>query len=196
MKTPVWILAALLLATFDLEAQAGQDKTRERLSEGEIVTSTKKIPGSEMPEATAMMVVDAPPQAIWAILQRCGNYKKTMQRVKSSREIWRKGNKVRCEIVIDMPSPLDDLRSVTDAIHTVVPHEKWVRAWSLVEGDYKRNTGSWTLVPFDEKRTRTLVIYKVHAEPTTGIPDMLKRLAQRKALPAALEHLRSHFRTR
>jgi ribosome-associated toxin RatA of RatAB toxin-antitoxin module len=196
MKTPVWIIAAFLLATLQTEAQAGKDKVRDRLSGGEIVTTTKKVPGSGMPKATAMMVVDAPPQAIWAIISRCGNYKQTMERVKTSREISRKGNKVRCELVIDMPSPLDDLRSVTDAIHTVVPGEKWVRSWKLVEGDYTSNTGSWTLAPFNEKRTRTLVIYKVHAVPNTAIPDMLKRLAQKKALPGALEHLRSHFRTK
>lgn len=177
-------------------SSAAADKTRQRLDAGEIVISTKKIPGSDIPQVIGMMVVDAPPQPIWRLLDRCGDYKRTMQRVKSSKELWRKGNKVRCELVVDMPAPMDDLRSVTDATHTVTKGEKWVRSWELVEGDYTVNNGSWTLVHFDEKRTRTLVIYKLRVVPNTSVPDMVKRLAQKKALPKALEHLRSRFRSR
>lgn len=176
------------------EAWGVAGKTRARLDKGELITSTKKVPGSEFPQSVGMMVIDAPAQPIWKILDRCGDYKRTMQRVKRSKEIWRKGSKVRCEVLIDMPTPLDDLRTVTDAVHTVVPGKKWVRSWSMVEGDFKSNSGSWTLVPFNDAGTRTLVIYKVHAVPKTAVPDMVIRLAQKKALPKALEHLRSRFK--
>jgi len=194
MKFQSLLIALALVCSLTSTSWGVAGKTRARLDKGELITSSKKVRGSEFPQSVGMMVVDAPARAIWGILERCGDYKRTMQRVKRSKEIWRKGSKVRCEVVIDMPAPLDDLRTVTDAIHTVIPGKKWVRAWNMVEGDFKTNTGSWTLVPFDEKGTRTLVIYKVHAVPKTAVPDMVIRLAQKKALPKALEHLRSRFK--
>lgn len=196
MKVQCIVIALGLVCSLASTSWAGAGETKARLDKGELITSIKKVKGSEFPQSIGMMVVDAPARAIWGILDRCGDYKHTMQRVKSSKEIWRKGSKVRCEVVIDMPTPLDDLRTVTDAIHTIVPGKKWVRAWNMVAGDFKTNTGSWTLVPFDEKGSRTLVIYKVHAVPKTAVPDMMIRLAQKKALPKALEHLRSRFKKR
>jgi len=196
MLIRIFTMMVLCMWTLSSSAQAVSEKLKARLAQGEIITSSKKVPGSDMPEATGLMVVNAPPQPIWRLLDRCGDYKRTMQRVTRSKEVWRKANVVRCEIVIDMPAPLDDLRAVTDATHTVVRGKKYVRAWKLVEGDFESNTGSWTLVPFDERGTKTLVIYKVHAVPNTSVPDVVKRLAQRKALPKALEHLRSHFKAR
>ena len=199
MKTQALATALLLLFVLSssslgtVKNRTQSQKTQERLDKGELITSKKKVAGSEFPETIGMMVIDAPARAIWPVLDRCSDYKRTMQRVKKSKEIWRKGSKVRCEVVIDMPSPLDDLRTVTDAVHTVIPGKKWVRAWNMVEGDFKTNRGSWTLVPFDAEGSRTLVIYKVHAVPKTAVPDMVIRLAQKKALPKALEHLRSRF---
>ena len=184
----------LLLCTLSTTAWAVAEKTRARLDKGDLITTSKKVKGSEFPQSVGMMVIDAPARAIWPVLDRCGDYKRTMQRVKRSKEIWRKGNKVRCEVLIDMPAPLDDLRTVTDAVHTVIPGKKWVRAWNMIEGDFKTNNGSWTLVPFNDTGSRTLVIYKVHAVPKTAVPDMIIRLAQKKAVPKALEHLRSRFK--
>lgn len=196
MKFPSIIIALAIVCTVSSTSWSVAGKTRLRLDKGELVTSAKKVPGSEFPQSVGMMVIDAPARAIWGVIDRCGDYKRTMQRVKTSKEIWRKGSKVRCDVVIDMPSPLDDLRTVTDAVHTVVPGRKYVRAWKMVSGDFKSNAGSWTLVPFDESGSRTLVIYKVHAVPKTAVPDMVIRLAQKKALPKALEHLRSRFQKR
>jgi hypothetical protein len=194
MKFTTPLITLTLICALASTSWAVAGKTRARLDKGELITSSKKVPGSEFPQSVGLMVIDAPARAIWNILERCGDYKRTMQRVKYSKEISRKGSKVRCEVVIDMPTPLDDLRTVTDAIHTVIPGKKWVRSWNMIEGDFKTNTGSWTLMPFNEQGSRTLVIYKVHAVPKTAVPDMVIRLAQKKALPKALEHLRSRFK--
>ena len=193
-RTIVGLIAlALLLAA--PSAFAAKDK-RARLDAGEVLTFTKPVPGSTLPQITGMAVIDAPPQMIWRIIDRCGDYKKTMPRTLMAAEISRKGNKVRCTLTVDMPYPLDDLTSVTDSVHTVVPGKKYVRAWTLVRGDYTKNDGSWTIVPFNESGTRSLVVYKLHVEPKTDVPDAIKRAAQKRALPDLMEKLRSHFRSR
>ena len=170
---------------------AASDKTRARLDAGEIIVSSKKVPGSEQPRATVLAVVDAPPERVWDIVSKCEAYTKTMVRVSAAKLLWKKGKVHRCRVTVDLPFPLSDLTATTDAVHTVVPGKKWKRAWKLVEGDYARNSGSWTLAPYDDSGRRTLVVYKVHAEPNVPIPDGIRRAAQRKSLPNLIEHLRS-----
>ncbi|MDP6943154.1 MAG: SRPBCC family protein [Myxococcota bacterium] len=180
------VLAGLALAPW---TQASP-KTKARLAAGEIIVSTKKVPGSEQPIATVMAVVNAPPARLWRIISKCSDYKRTMVRVAASRQVWQKGDVHRCQVTVDLPFPLSDLTATTDAVHTVVPGKRWERKWKLVEGDYTRNSGSWTLAPFDATGQRTLVIYKVHAEPNVPIPDGIRRAAQRKSLPNLIENLR------
>ncbi|MCA9571784.1 MAG: hypothetical protein KC656_28295 [Myxococcales bacterium] len=190
------LFGVLLTASSALAAEpaspAADEKadTRARLDGGEIIVQTTPVEGSGVPKIKAMGVVDAPPAAIWAVIERCGDYKKTMIRTAESVELSRKGNVVRCRVTIELPFPLKNLTATTDAIHTVVPGKKWQRRWTLVEGDYVRNSGSWTLLPFDDEGKRTLVIYEVNAEPKIAIPDSIQRAAQKKSLPNLFEHLR------
>ena len=181
---------ALLAGVFLTLPAHSSAKTKARLDAGEIIINSKKVPGSEQPMATVMAVVNAPPKRVWGIIANCSDYAKTMVRVVKAQELWVKGKVHRCKVTVDLPFPLSDLTAITDAVHTVVPGKKWERKWNLVEGDYKRNTGSWTLAPFDKASSRTLVIYKMHVEPNVPIPDGIRRAAQRKSLPNLIENLR------
>lgn len=187
---PVFILLAALVLPQSTQAAS---KTKVRLGSGEIIVSAKAVPGSEQPLATVMAVIDAAPSRVWAIVSKCGDYKRTMVRVAASKQIWKKGNVHRCRVTVDLPFPLSDLTATTDAVHTVTPGKRWQRKWNLVEGDYTRNSGSWTLAPFDSAGGRTLVIYKVHAEPKVPLPDGILRAAQRKSLPNLIENLRKQL---
>ena len=182
-----------LIAMLPVEASAAPDK-KARLSAGEIIVSAQKVPGSDQPRATVMGVVDAPPAAIWKIVSECQNYKRTMLRVSDAVLVHKKGKVHRCKVTVDLPFPLSSLTATTDAVHTVVPGKKWDRSWTLVSGDYKKNSGSWTLAPFDATGSRTLVVYKVHAIPNLAIPDGIRRAAQRKTLPNLIENLRKQVK--
>ena len=39
------------------------------------------------------------------------------------------GVRVRARVTVKMPFPLKDLSSITDALHTVIPGERYRRAW-------------------------------------------------------------------
>jgi len=185
------LVCSLFLPATSADAASGK---KARLGAGEILVSSKKVPGSEQPRATVMGVIDAPPEKVWGIISKCADYKRTMVRVSESRQLWKKGNVHRCRVTVDLPFPLSTLTATTDAVHKVVPGKKWQRTWSLVEGDFERNSGSWTLAPFDSASQRTLVIYKVHAVPNLPIPDGIRRAAQRKTLPGIIENLRKQVR--
>lgn len=175
---PLTLLIALPIAAAE----------RDRLEKGEVIVQQRAVEGSDMPEAIMKAVVDAPLERIQAVLDKCENYKRVMPRTKASKELSRKGNVVHCRITIDMPFPFDDLTATTRAVHTAKPGY-FERAWTLVEGDYKRNTGAWRLTPFDKEGKRTLVHYRVHAEPNTSVPVWVQKKASSSTLPGLIEAL-------
>ncbi|MGM0578715.1 MAG: SRPBCC family protein [Myxococcota bacterium] len=195
MRTIIPVLTGLILSlapapALSADEDDAQDATRARLDAGEVLVFTEEVPDSDTPRVKALGVVDAPPDKVWRVVDRCGDYAETMIKTRSSEEVSRKGGRVRCDITVKLPFPLKNLRAVTDAVHTVKPGEKWSREWKLVEGDYDRNSGSWNLVPFDDEGTRTLVVYEVHADPKIRIPAGIQRMAQKKSIPNLFEHLR------
>lgn len=181
-------MAGLLCA---LAAPAFADEAR--LAKGDILVSTRAVPGSDMPEATVVAVIDAPPDRVWRIIDDCAAYKRTMPRIKASRLVERSGTRVVCEVTVEMPFPFSNLTSVSEGLHTVGP-PKWARSWHMLRGDYHKNTGSWTLSAFDAAGTRTRAVYKLHVEPKVSIPNAILRKAQASTLPDVMERLRESVR--
>ena len=182
-------LLLLILSVFVANVGLAEDDLKTRLERGEVEVSSHAVAGSSMPEVIAQAIIDTPPERLWAILQDCGNYQKTMQRVARSKELSRQGQKVVCEVEIGLPFPLSNLIGVTESIHVVGP-PKWSRTWHLLRGDYEINEGSWTLSRYEEDHKRTLAVYRVHAIPKSALPDSILRKAQRKAIPDLFNHLR------
>lgn len=183
-----------LLAPSALAEKGGAERTKARLDKGEIIVRTAKVKGSDYPEVIVTAVVETAPERLWAIIEKCDDYEKTMPRVKEATELSRKGNKVVCKVTIEMPFPLSNITNTTQATHTVVPGKKYRRAWKLLEGDMKDVRGSWTLIPFEDPN-RTLVVYRTHAEPAVAIPAAIQKAAQKKSLPNMIKKLRELTRS-
>ncbi len=179
----------VVFCLFPVTAATADDDLKARLEKGEVEITTRAIAGSSLPEVTAQAIIETPPERLWAIVQDCGNYQKTMQRVVRSKEISQQGQKVVCEVEIGLPFPLSNLVGVTESTHTIGP-PKWQRAWHLLRGDYEVNDGSWTLTRYEDDPKRTLAIYRVHAIPKSAVPDAILRKGQRTAIPNMFNHLR------
>lgn len=182
------LFAALLIPV------TGSSLSDKALSNGEVDIRFVDLKGYDTPEARIEAVVNAPPEKVWKVIGDCANYKKTMPRIESSKLIKKKslgGTKSQhiCEIIVDMPTPFDNLAAVTKAVHTEGPDE-WSRKWTLVRGDYTVNRGSWVLTKFDEAGTRTRVKYRLHAEPNTSIPEWIRTRAQKSSFPDLIDRLR------
>lgn len=178
-------IACLLGVALPLVASAA-DSEHDRLARGDLIISQKAVRGSDMPEAMVKAVIDAPGAKLWKVIDLCDNYKNFMPRTKESKELSRKGEIIHCRVTIDMPFPISDLTATTRAVHTV-RKGLWKRAWKLAEGEYKINTGSWTLSPFDGSAKRTLVVYRVHAEPNIPVPIWIMKKAARSTLPDLID---------
>lgn len=194
-KPPVNKLALLPIALAALLIPASASTLSDQaLSSGKVDIRFVEKRGYDTPEARIEAVIDAPPETVWKVIGDCAGYSKTMPRIASSKLL--KVKKMSdtksqhfCELVVDLPMPFSDLKATTKAIHTEGPSE-WSRRWSLVKGDYTVNNGSWVLTPFDEKGTRTRAKYRLHAEPTTSIPQWVRTRAQESSFPKLIVRLR------
>jgi hypothetical protein len=70
------------------------------------------------------------------------------------------------------------------------PPGHYSRVWTLLRGTYKRNDGSWTVVPWGADAKKTLVVYWVDSDPKMAIPDPILRGAQTGALPDVFKAIR------
>ena len=184
-----WILIVSLLGAF-----AAQADDKARLEKGEAIVRTVKVKGYEVAAAKMIAIIDAPPSRVWKIIDKCENYETTMPRIAKASELSRVGDKITCSVTVAMPFPLSNLTATTRAKHTVVKDKLYKRAWTLVEGDYKKNTGSWTLTPYGDG-SKTYVEYAVHAVPNISIPAFIQKKAQQSSLPKIIEMLRKQTKS-
>lgn len=181
------VAMALLLVGSAVSAGPQDDAMRLRLDNGEIVVDV--APGEPMPFLTMQGVVDAAPALVWDVVSHCGLYRGRMPRIVDSEELAPAGGFVRCRTVVETVWPMSNLTSITRAVHTVGPGV-WKREWALESGDFVFNEGSWTLTPFDAAATRTLVVYRLHAEANVRVPRVMQQVAQKHALPETLAAVR------
>lgn len=161
-----------------------------RLTRGEIIVSSRQLPGKAVPEHTARGVVDAPPEAVWEVVDRCGDYARFMPLVQASRELERQGERVVCRIEIDLPFPLPNLWSVTEATHVALPGRLFARRWHMRAGSYTVNDGAWEVAPWGEGGQRSLVTYRIQVMPDMVLPDALMGSLQKSSLPDVIQALR------
>jgi len=161
---------------------------KSRLEGGDVIVSLEPVPGAPAPRIVVLAVIDAAPEAVWKHVSDPASHEQFMPRVKRSEELWREGDENRMRTTIDMPFPLKNLTATTKGKHTIVPGERWERAWKMESGDYVSNEGSWVLTPFSAGRT--LVRYAAIVYPKVPIPKMIQGAVQEKAMPKMIEALR------
>lgn len=181
-------IALSLLLSAPPPASPPTSEEYARLEGREVVVRTWKSKRG-FPRGVARILIEASPERVFRIIDNCNRYKYNMKLVTHSKQIKRKGPVVVCEVVVDLPFPFGDLRSVTKGFHTVGP-PMWGRRWSLVSGDYRVNEGAWELTRFKGDPGRTLATYRTHIEPRMNLPDFIVAGSQKRSLPMMLTGLR------
>ena len=183
-------LTGLIVATIPTSAFA---QSNDALGKGEISVDVVDVKGSPMPKVVVKGVVDAPPAKVWEIVSDCTKYKQRMSRIKAAKLVKKTGQTYICDVTVELPFPLSNLRATTTAKHVTGP-PSWSRTWTLLEGDYERNDGSWVLQEFAGDPNRTFVVYSVHAIPNTAVPDWLRKRAQESSMPDVIKRLRAEVK--
>ena len=174
-------------STFVVCSALALSSSTARADEG-VKVWTEKVAGSNIPFSVAEGVIDAPAAVVWAIVSDCNNYKTTMTNILSSQELSRAGDNVECKVTADLPFPLPDLTSRTKAVHTIAPDKSYLRKWSLIEGDYTINEGSWAVTAIDA--THCKASYRLRVQPNIPVPDSLLTTFQNTAMPRVINNIR------
>lgn len=189
LALPLFLLATAARAG-GVSLPAIKEPDRARLDKGEMVLKELKPADGKGVAFEAMAVIDAPSPEVWAILRDCAQFSKFMPRIKKS-AIKHESGEALCAVELELPWPLTNLWSDTRSVYTEDdPPGHYQRVWVLVRGTYKRNDGSWTVVPWGEKKERALVVYWVDSDPKMAIPDPILRGAQTGALPDVFKAIR------
>jgi ribosome-associated toxin RatA of RatAB toxin-antitoxin module len=158
---------------------------------------SEKVSGSDIPWSIVEADIAAPASLVWGLVSACNDYKKNMPSIASARELSRTGDSSSsfttvCEVTADLPFPLSDLTSVSKAVHTVEPGKRYVRAWTMISGDYDYNEGSWTVVAVDDKTSRAT--YRLRVRPKMPVPDSMLGTFQAGTMPKIIDRLRNRTR--
>ena len=142
----------------------------------------------------AVKRMDVSPQKLRPVLRECQHFHEFMPHTLKSKMTKRNGNTAVCEMVVDMPFPFDDLRSVVDSKWGETKPGVWRRSWTLIKGSFHRNMGSWTVLNGPSPNT-AYAVYKASVDPKISIPDLILRKAQVNSIPnlmkAVLERAKS-----
>ena len=178
-----------LLANAGVRPELTEDE-RTRLEAGEVLIRIVAIKDGEgAVAARAIGLIDEPPARVWPHIDQCARYKEFMPRVVESRELKREGSRVDCFVKLDMPFPLADLWSKTEGRHDEI-EGGYRRRWRFVEGPYKINQGSWTILPWTPAGDKSLGIYRIKVLTEMAVPPSFVRQGQRRSLPQLFEALR------
>jgi len=183
-------LAVSLLCAFALAGALPGDASGDDdlPPKGQVEIKSYAVAGSSTPKIVARAVLDVPAKKLWAIVSDCAHYKEHMPRVLASELVKKEGNVHTCKVTIEMPFPLSNLTGVTAAVHDE-SEAGMSRKWTLVSGDYKFNNGSWEVKPID--KGSSLLVYSIHAEPNSNVPQWIRESAQKKTLPDMFDRVKN-----
>jgi ribosome-associated toxin RatA of RatAB toxin-antitoxin module len=164
------------------------------LAADDIKVWSEQVAGSDVPWSIVEATIAAPAPLVWGLVSNCSDYKKNMPSIAGARELSRTGDPSSsfttvCEVTADLPFPLSDLTSLSKAVHTVEPGKRYVRAWTMISGDYDYNEGSWTVVAVDDKTSKAT--YRLRVRPKMPVPDSMLGTFQAGTMPKIIQKLRA-----
>lgn len=165
-----------------------QAETRQ-LEAGETVIHEARPTDNKGIGVRAFGLIDAPSAEVWPVLRDCQHFSLFMPRTKESSIKEEEGGPL-CHVELRLPFPLMNLWSDTRSVHREEPAGHFLRAWTLVRGTYRRNNGSWSIVPWGAEGKKSLVVYFIDSDPSILIPDAILRSAQTGSLPDVFAAIR------
>jgi ribosome-associated toxin RatA of RatAB toxin-antitoxin module len=139
--------------------------------------------------AESMALVEAPTSEVWPVVRDCEHFSRFMPNTKASARKEENGESL-CFDEIALPFPLPNLWADTRSKVTEEPQGHFMRAWSLVRGNYNRDSGAWKVLPWGPEGKQSLVVYVIDSDPAMVLPDAILRAAQTGSLPEVFKAIR------
>lgn len=184
--------ACALLASVARAAEGGwlaDTQVQRRLAAGEVVVeaATASDPEGSRGRVRAAVLIEARPEAIWAVITDCREAVKFVPGLRLCRRIdgAPDGRWVNIEQEIDYSW---FLRTVHNVLRADCDPPRRID-FHRVSGDLKQEAGSWLLTP-TPGGSATVVEYEMYLDPGFWIPQWLINRTLRKDVPGALAGLR------
>lgn len=165
------------------------DADKQKLNTRGVVIHDVEPTGGRGIAAESMAVVDAPTGEVWPLLRDCEHFAQFMPNTKASSRKLENGESL-CFDEISLPFPLPNLWADTRSELREEPAGHFIRAWTLVRGNYRRNRGAWKVLPWGTEGKQSLVVYVIDSDPEMILPDPILRAAQTGSLPDVFKALR------
>ena len=163
------------------------------LGDEKIVMIPREPTGGHGVALHACGIVDAPPATVWPVVRDCEKWAQYMPGVGSSKLEKRTGNTAMCEVIVDLPYPFSDLRSVASIVEIERPDGGFSRRSLFLEGNYKHNNGYWIVLPYEDGK-KTLLVYDIDFNPDMAVPDFLLRSLQSRTAPDIFSAIRERVK--
>ncbi|MCR9096323.1 MAG: START domain-containing protein [bacterium] len=172
-----WTVAAIVLGATGSHAA---DWTLGRQEDG-ITVHTRPVEGSGIDEFRGVAEVDAPAEAIVALLRDSNRFKDWFPNTPESRLLDRNGAVSHQYSVMATPWPVSDRDNVLRSVLSRDTETGVVEITVTADPDHypeqpdrvrvRRANGLWRFEPLSESRTR--VTFQMHLEPGGGIPQWM-----------------------
>ncbi len=130
-----------------------------------------------MAKAERTINVDATPADLYSVITGYADYAEFLPEIESATVLFRDDDTARVRFVLNF------VKRIAYTLALVEEPPLAVR-WTLVEGDLRVNTGSWSLEPMG---TGVRATYKVEVEVGMFVPGAIQSRLVGETLPAALQ---------
>ena len=211
-------LLASSLQAFSTGMESLDGLTRERLKEGEIISTVELVPGTKTHRCEVMGIIRAPKDNVWDVISDYNRYSQFMPLTPvaflvnpEAQNLWQgqsstNWNRFEKELMkhkldvagknplyfynrFKMPWPLKDRQFV---LKTEKFPEIYTSRWVEVFGNTRVNKGSWVLVSFEGRKDVTLAIYTLYVDLGISIPVKIIQSGM-KGLPEIIRSLRQRI---
>lgn len=176
-------------------AEPRANELDERLARGEVSVVQLAMEGFAIPALQTDFVLDAPPEAAFALIDDCAGYPKVMPHVEVAAETRREGDHSTCTWTVDMPFPLQDL-STEVGVNRTRTGTTWTREFKQTSGQFTRNEGRWTVTRFHDDPNRARVSYWLFVVMDSPLPDVFVKTGQKGAMGDMVKNLRRSLAAR
>lgn len=165
------------------------DAEKKQLEANTVLVRERTPTDNRGVSAEAIGVVDAAPDEVWPVVRDCEHFSKFLPSTKASAKKVEQGAWV-CFDEISLPFPLTNLWADTRSLTDETPGGPYQRSWTLLRGTYRRNQGSWSVLPWGPDGKKSLVVYLIDSDPSMAVPDFILKSAQTGSMPEVIVAVR------